>query len=269
MLIENDPHALIEGMAICGRAIGASKGIIYLRGEYANASRVLEQAIHEAGERGLLSQATADANPVLDIAIHHGAGAYICGEETALLESLEGARGEPRNRPPYPATSGYRGKPTVVNNVETFCNIPLILKEGPEQFRRFGTTSEPGTRLFCLSGHIARPGLVEAPSGEPLGKVIDEFGGGMLNKRPFKFALTGGAAGTFVPESLLDVPLAYESWPQGMAIGSGAIIVADHSVGVPEMLLCLLRFFEHEILWKNVLPVESEPRRRERSWRES
>ena len=246
MLMECDPHTLLEGMAICGRAIGATKGIIYIRGEYTHAAAILENAIKEAHTMGFLGNEIQGHNFRFDIAVHRGAGAYICGEETALLESLEGKRGEPRQRPPFPTAIGFQGKPTVVNNVETLCNVPSILQEGAELYRNNGRGEAFGTRLFCLSGHVAQAGLCEAPNGISLKQVIHEFGGGMRVGSKFKFALTGGGAGTFVSEESLDVPLDDQSMRKGVAVGSGAIIVADQSVNVPEMLLWILRFFEYE-----------------------
>ena len=183
MLMENDPHLLLEGMAICGRAIGAQRGIIYIRGEYRNAAEILEHAISDSRERGFLGRDIQGSDFQFNITVHRGAGAYICGEESALLESLEGRRGEPRDRPPFPATSGYQQKPTVVNNVETFCCVPSIIHDGPEQFRQLGQGLAAGTKLFCLSGHIARPGLCEAAIGVSLRQVIHEFGGGMMRRK--------------------------------------------------------------------------------------
>ena len=240
-LMEQDPHALIEGMAICGRAIGATSGVIYLRGEYDRAFATMQRAVGEARQRGLLGCDTHDRDFEFDIVIHRGAGAYICGEETALLESLEGKRGEPRQRPPFPATSGLWGKPTVVNNVETLCSVPsILLSSGPPR------TDASRTKLFCLSGQIAKSGICEAPEGITTREVIHDYGGGMKDSAEFKFALTGGAAGTFVPRELLDVPLTYEAFESGVAVGSGAIVVADQSVSAAEMLLWILNFFAHE-----------------------
>jgi len=246
MLMENDPHLLLEGMAICARAVGATEGYIYIRGEYVSAAETLEHAIAEARSTGRLGQKIGLSDFSFDVHLHRGAGAYICGEETALLESLEGKRGEPRERPPYPTTRGYLGNPTVVNNVETFCAVPSILKHGHTWFRDLGRDGACGTKLFCLSGHVAHAGMCEAASGTSLRELMDQFGGGMADGRHFKFALTGGAAGTFVPESMLDLPMHHTSWADGLAVGSGAIIVADTTVNVVEMLQWVLQFFEAE-----------------------
>lgn len=246
MLMENDPHLLLEGMAICGWATGSTKGLIYVRGEYLEATEVLNHAILEARKSGFLGRNVQGSGFDFDVSVHRGAGAYICGEETALIESLEGKRGEPRIRPPFPAQKGYRGMPTVINNVETLCCVPSIIHHGPQLHRDLGRGSATGTKLYCLSGHVENAGLCEAPSGVSLRQIIQEFGGGIRTGSEFKFALTGGAAGTFVPESLLDVPLAHESWNDGVAVGSGAVIVADKSANAAEVLLGLLSFFEHE-----------------------
>ena len=245
-LMENDPHLLLEGMAICAKAVGADEGVIYIRGEYSEAAILLEHAIAEARESGFLGNQICGSTFSFDVHVHRGAGAYICGEETALLESLEGKRGEPRERPPFPTVSGFRGMPTVVNNVETLCAVPFIIQHGADAYRRLGLKNSAGTKLFCLSGHVARPGVYEAPMGLPLRDAIENLGGGIAGDGRFKFALTGGAAGTFVPKSLLDIPLCYESWDEGVAIGSGAIIVADHTVSAASMLKWLIHFFEME-----------------------
>lgn len=245
-LMENDPHLLLEGMAICAHAIGADEGVIYIRGEYDAATELMQHAISEARAAGLLGKEICGSEFSFDVHIHVGAGAYICGEETALLESLEGKRGEPRERPPFPTTAGYRGHPTVVNNVETLCAVPFVVQEGADAYRQLGLNDASGTKLFCLSGHVARPGVYEAPMGLPLREAIENLGGGVRDGGKLKFALTGGAAGTFVPKSKLDVPLCFEAWEQGIAIGSGAIIVANDTVNTASMLQWLLHFFEQE-----------------------
>lgn len=257
-LMENDPHLLLEAMAICGRAINASVGIIYIRGEYAAAINLLKHSIEQARSHGLLGKNILGSSFDFDIHVHSGAGAYICGEESALLESLEGKRGEPRERPPFPATVGLHGKPTVVNNVETFCYVPSILSrdalsvssandDGAQATAGLHADRIPvSTRLFCLSGHVAQSGLCEMPLGVTLRQIVWDIGGGMRDGSEFKFALTGGAAGTFVPASNLDVPLMLESLSVGVAVGSGAVIVADQSVNAARMLLWLLEFFARE-----------------------
>jgi NADH:ubiquinone oxidoreductase subunit F (NADH-binding) len=246
VLMEGDPHLMLEGMALAGYAVGASQGYIYIRGEYETAARRLERAIAHAEHQGWLGNDIQKSGFSFSVHLHRGAGAYICGEETALLESLEGRRGEPRIRPPYPTTHGLYGKPTVVNNVETFCKAPVILARGPQWYRSLGTASSPGTKLFTVTGHINRPGAFEAPFGTTLRQVIDQFAGGMQNGSKFKMALTGGAAGTIVGPSAIDVPLDFAAQENGVALGCGALFVMDQSVSVLKLLGWLLHFFEVE-----------------------
>ncbi len=246
VLVDGDPHRLLEGMALAGYAVGAREGFIYIRGEYEWIARRLERAIAQAEERGWLGENVQGSGFAFKIHVHRGAGAYICGEETALLESLEGRRGEPRTRPPYPTTHGYHGQPTVVNNVESYCSVPSIVLRGAEWYRSLGTANSPGTKLFAVYGHVRRPGVFEAPFGITLRQIIDQFGGGMRDGSTFKMALTGGAAGTIAPVSLLDVPLDFASARQGIALGSGAMCVLDESVSAPTLLNWLLHFFEVE-----------------------
>jgi NADH:ubiquinone oxidoreductase subunit F (NADH-binding)/NADH:ubiquinone oxidoreductase subunit E len=250
VLIDSDPHQLLEGMAIAGYAVGAQEGFIYIRGEYEPQAARLERAIQQAGARGLFEH-IGDGH--FKIHVHRGAGAYICGEETALLESLEGRRGEPRVRPPYPTTHGYHGRPTVVNNVETFSAVPAIVANGAAWYRAVGAgdrpvapTTTPGTKMYTLLGHVNRPGLFEAPFGLTLRHIIDKFGGGMRPDAEFHFALTGGAAGTIVPASLLDVPIDYASAAKGVSLGAGAFLICDQTVSPVTMLRELLHFFEME-----------------------
>lgn len=245
-LMECDPQLLLEGMAVCGYAVGAKQGIIYIRGEYAHAAGVLEKAITAARKSRVLSSADRKSGFAFDIVVHRGAGAYVCGEETALLESLEGKRGEPRNRPPYPTTSGYLGCSTVVNNVETLCSVPFIVEHGAEAYRRLGRGGASGSKLFCLSGHVDRPGVCEAPLGITTRELLEDYAGGMRGGAQFKLAVTGGAAGTLIPAAMLDIPLSFESWKSGVAVGSGGIIIADNSVSAVTMLLWLMQFFEFE-----------------------
>jgi NADP-reducing hydrogenase subunit HndC len=244
--MQGDPHLLLEGMALAGYAVGAGEGIIYIRGEYGWIARRLERAIVQAEERGWLGRDIRGSGFSFRVHVHRGAGAYICGEETALLESLEGKRGEPRVRPPYPTTHGYHGKPTLVNNVETLCLVPPILARGADWFRSLGTPASPGTKVFTVTGCVNRPGAFEAPLGITLRQVIEQFGGGLYGGSRFKAALTGGAAGLLVPASLLDVPIDFDSGKQGVALGSGAMVILDESVHVPTLLAWLLHFFEVE-----------------------
>lgn len=245
-LMEGDPHLLLEGMAICAYSIGAGQGIIYLRGEYSRAAELLDTAIRQAQDAGLLGANICGTDFAFNVQLHCGAGAYICGEETALLESLEGKRGEPRARPPYPTENGYLGCPTVVNNVETLCAVPFIVDRGAKAYRELGRGNASGTKLFCLSGHVEKPGVYEAPLGITTRELLEEYAGGMRAGGKFKLAVTGGAAGTFISEEMLEIPLSYDSWNAGIAVGSGAIIVADDSVNAVTMLLWILQFFEAE-----------------------
>jgi NADH:ubiquinone oxidoreductase subunit F (NADH-binding) len=246
VLIDTNPHQLLEGMAIAGHAVGADEGYIYIRGEYAPQAERLERAVQQAEAHNWLGTHIQGSTFSFRIRVHRGAGAYICGEESALLESLEGRRGEPRLRPPFPTTSGFRGRPTVVNNVETLASVPGIATNGADWYRALGSASAAGTKLYMLLGHVRQPGLFEAPLGLTLRHVIDEFGGGMRNGSTFNFALTGGAAGTLVPPSLLDVPIDPTSWAQGVSLGAGAFMVCDQTVSPVEVLRELLHFFESE-----------------------
>jgi NADH-quinone oxidoreductase subunit F len=246
VLMEGDPHLLLEGMVLAAYAVGASEGYIYIRGEYEPAAKRLESAVLQAVQRGWLGQDIQDSNFSFTIRVHRGAGVYICGEETALLESLEGRRGEPRIRPPYPTSHGLFGKPTVVNNVETFCKVPAILARGPAWYRSMGTASSPGTKLFTITGNVKRPGVFEVPFGITLRQVIEQFAGGMQNGSTFKMALTGGAAGTIVGSTALSVPLDFAAYKYGVSLGSGVLLVMDESVSVLKLLGWLLHFFEME-----------------------
>jgi NADH:ubiquinone oxidoreductase subunit F (NADH-binding)/NADH:ubiquinone oxidoreductase subunit E len=246
VLLDGDPHLLLEGLALAGYAVGAGGGVIYIRGEYEWVARRLARAITQAEGRGWLGDNIQGSGFSFRVHLHRGAGAYICGEETALLESLEGRRGQPRVRPPYPTTHGYHGRPTLVNNVETLCLVPPILLRGAGWFRSLGTADSPGTKVFTVTGCVNRPGAFEAPLGITLRQVIDRFAGGLRDGSRFKAALTGGAAGTFVPASMLDVPIDFSSGKQGVTLGSGAMLILDESVPVPEVLTWLLHFFEVE-----------------------
>jgi NADH:ubiquinone oxidoreductase subunit F (NADH-binding)/NADH:ubiquinone oxidoreductase subunit E len=246
VLIDTNPHQILEGMAIAGYATGAEEAYIYIRGEYEYQAQRLERAIQQAEENGWLGKLIQDSSFSFYVHVHRGAGAYICGEETALIESLEGKRGEPRNRPPYPPSYGYTGKPTLVNNVESFASVPAILAHGAEWYRSLSKASTPGTKMYMLLGHINRPGLFEAPFGLTLRQVIDDFGGGMIPGSEFNFALSGGAAGTIVPPALLDVPIDYSSVTQGVSLGAGAFLICDQDVSPVAFLKQLLHFFRVE-----------------------
>ncbi len=246
VLMDTNPHGLLEGILIAGYACGASEAWIYIRGEYEHQARRLERAIQQAESNHLLGENILGSGFSFKIHVHRGAGAYICGEETALIESLEGKRGEPRLRPPYPPTYGFRSQPTAVNNVESLCAVPHILKNGVDWWKSLSAYSTPGTKLYMLLGHIKNPGLFEAPFGLTLRQVIEGFGGGMRQGSGFHFALTGGAAGTIVDAGLLDVPIDYASAPKGVSIGAGAFLICDQSVPPAAFLRELLHFFAAE-----------------------
>jgi len=246
VLIETNPHQILEGMAIAGYACGAQEAFIYIRGEYASQADRLVHAIQEANEQGWLGNSIQGSNFSFNIHIHCGAGAYICGEETALIESLEGKRGEPRIRPPYPPTYGFLGLPTLVNNVETYSSVPAILQNGADWYRSLSNYPTPGTKLYMLQGHINNPGLFEAPFGLTLTQLINQYGGGMREGSVFQFALTGGAAGTFVPSTLMDIPIDYTSVAKGVSLGAGAFLICDQSVSPVALLANLLFFFMNE-----------------------
>jgi NADH:ubiquinone oxidoreductase subunit F (NADH-binding) len=246
ILIDTNPHQILEGMAIAGFATGASDGYIYIRGEYVSQAKRLESAIEQAEQSGWLGENIAGGDFSFKIHVHRGAGAYICGEETSLIESLEGKRGEPRVRPPYPPTSGYRKLPTLVNNVESLAAVPSILRRGAEWYKSLSDNPAGGTKLYMLLGHVKYPGLFEAPFGLTLRQIIDDFGGGLRLGSEFNFALCGGAAGTIVDKSLLDTPIDYTSAAKGISLGAGAFLICDERVSPVEMLRELMHFFSVE-----------------------
>ena len=246
VLMENDPFSLIEAMTIAGFATGCEKGFLYLRGEYPLALARLENAIERCLERGYLGENILGDGVRFDIELRRGAGAYICGEETALMNSLEGRRGEPRNKPPFPTEFGLFGKPTIINNVETLVNVLDIVVAGGAAFAATGTPDSTGTRLFCVSGDARVPGLYEVPMGTTLRALID-LAGGLREGRNLQAVLLGGAAGSFVTESQLDVPLSFEGTRAiGATLGSGAVIVLDDTADVKQILLRIARFFRDE-----------------------
>lgn len=227
-ILEGDPHSVLEAMAICGYCIGATKGLIYIRAEYPLAIRRLKVAIAQAREYGLLGDQIFGTPFSFDISLKYGAGAFVCGEETALIHSMEGKRGEPANKPPFPAQSGYLGKPTNVNNVETLANIPVIILKGAEWFSSIGTEKSKGTKVFALAGKINNVGLIEVPMGITLREIIYEIGGGIKNNKKFKAVQTGGPSGGCLTEKHLDTPIDYESLTAaGSMMGSGGMIVLD------------------------------------------
>lgn len=227
-VLEGDPHAVLEAMAIAGYAIGSHHGFIYVRAEYPLAVTRLQIAISQAEEYGLLGKNIFGTDFSFDIKLRLGAGAFVCGEETALMTSIEGKRGEPRPRPPFPALKGLFGKPTILNNVETYANIAQIIVNGPEWFRSIGTEKSPGTKVFALGGKITNTGLVEVPMGTTLREIVEDIGGGVPNGKKFKAAQTGGPSGGCIPAKYLDVPIDYEHLAEiGSIMGSGGLIIMD------------------------------------------
>ena len=227
-ILEGDPHSIVEAMAICGYAIGANKGLVYIRAEYPLAVKILQMAIKAAKERGLLGENIFNSGFNFDIEIKYGAGAFVCGEETALIHSMEGKRGEPTTKPPFPAESGYWGKPTNVNNVETFANIPFIINDEEGVFKNMGTKSSPGTKVFALAGKINNIGLIEIPMGTTLREVIYEIGGGIKGGKAFKAVQTGGPSGGCLTAKDLDTPIDFDTLKEkGSMMGSGGMIVMD------------------------------------------
>ncbi|MCA1953597.1 MAG: NADH-quinone oxidoreductase subunit NuoF [Anaerolinea sp.] len=247
VIIEGDPYSLIESMTIAGYAVGADEGYIYVRGEYTLAQARLHHAILEAREMGFLGKNIFGTDFNFDIHIHSGAGAYICGEETALIESIEGKTGQPRSRPPFPTTHGLWGKPTLVNNVETLVNIPPIVREGAEWYRSLGTPSSPGTKVYTIMGNVNKTGVIEVPMGITLREVIAIYAQGMKPGSTFKLAQTGGSSGSVIPASLQDTPMDFDSFNKaGVALGSGALLICDEETCVIDLAKVLLNFFRKE-----------------------
>jgi len=247
VLIETDPHQLIEGMIISCYALDAHTAYIYLRGEYANSRRILEKALAMARERGFLGENILGSGLDVEIHLHTGAGAYICGEESAMLESLGGVRGWPRLKPPYPATRGAFYEPTVINNVETLSCIPHIVSRGAEWFKSMGSQNNYGPKLYCLSGHIERPGVYEYPMGVTLRELIFEAGGGIPDGRKLKAILPGGASSAVLTPEDLDVPMDFDSVSKaGSMLGSAGIIVMDESTCMVNACWNTARFYAHE-----------------------
>ncbi len=211
LILEGDPHSIIEAMTIAGYAVGADEGYLYIRGEYALAQTRLLKAILQAKELGFLGQNIFNSGFNFELHVHGGAGAYVCGEETALIESIEGKRGEPRPRPPYPTTNGLWDKPTLVNNVETLANVPPIIRNGAEWFKSFGTPTSPGTKVYTIMGNVNLTGLIEVPMGITLREVITIYAKGMKNGKQLKLAQTGGSSGSIIPAGLQDTPMDYDS----------------------------------------------------------
>jgi len=253
IIMEQDPHLLIEGMIIAAYAVGAEKGYIYIRGEYHRSVDMIRKALESAGDRAFIGDNILESDYSLRIEIKLGGGSYLCGEEFTLLESIEGKRGYPRIKPPYPAEKGLFDMPTLINNVETLSHIPAIILKGADWYKSVGTDKSPGTKIFSISGDVKNPGNFEVEMGIGLKDLIYNLAGGIKGNKKFKTALIGGAAGTFVPQSYLDVGMDFESLQEKDAVlGSGAVIVMDEDKSILDMLHSILRFFGHESCGKCV-----------------
>jgi len=246
-LIEKDPHQVIEGAIIAAYAVGAHRAFVYIRGEFFVGVKRWIKAIADAYEKGFLGRNILGSGFDLDMSVHRGAGAYICGEETAMIESLEGRRGEPRLKPPYPAQVGYLGQPTLVHNVETLANVPHIVLRGPEWYANLGTPDSTGPKLFCVSGHVNRPGVYERPLGIRLGDLIYDLAGGVKGGKGIKAIIPGGASTALLTAEHLDVTMDFESLAKvGSALGTGAVVVMDEDTCMVDVARRTARFFAHE-----------------------
>lgn len=247
IIMERDPHQLIEGLAVSAYAIGAETAYVYIRGEYVTAIRRLEQAIVEAQEMGYLGSSVLGSDFSFTVHIHRGAGAYICGEETAMLESLEGKRAQPRLKPPFPAVAGLYASPTVINNVETIACVPHIVTRGPDWFRGIGPDRSPGPKLYCLSGQVRKPGLYELPMGISLRELVETHAGGPLPGRKVKAVIPGGVSAPVIPESGLEVGMDFDSLSAaGSMLGSAGVIVVDDTTCMVKVATRIIEFFHHE-----------------------
>jgi len=246
-LVEKDPHQIIEGVIIASYAVGARRAFVYIRGEFFLGVKRWIKAIDDAYAKGFLGKNILDSGFSLDLSVHRGAGAYICGEETALIESLEGKRGEPRKKPPYPASVGLWGKPTLVHNVETLANVPHIINRGAQWYAGIGTPRSTGSKIFCVSGHVNQRGVLELPLGVPLREIIEEHAGGMALHKKLKAVIPGGASTPMLTAEQLDVPMAFETLEAaGTMLGTGAIIVMNEDTCMVDVARRLMRFFAHE-----------------------
>ncbi|MEW5957855.1 MAG: NADH-ubiquinone oxidoreductase-F iron-sulfur binding region domain-containing protein, partial [Chloroflexota bacterium] len=246
-LMESNPHQLIEGIALCAYAVGAGAAYIYGRGEFKGVFGGLQEAVDAAYARGFLGQNILGSGFSLDMYLHLGAGAYICGEETALLNSLEGLLGQPRSRPPFPAVEGLYAKPTVINNVETLANVPPIIAHGAAWYRQFGTEKSPGTKIFCLSGRVNRPGNYELPLGTPIRYLIEACGGGIIDGKAVKGILPAGASSAIIGPDKLDTPMDYEAMAAaGTMLGSASFIILDETIDGVWAAHKNIKFFKHE-----------------------
>jgi NADH-quinone oxidoreductase subunit F len=247
VLMEYDPHQLIEGIVIAGYAIQSHQGYIYIRGEYRYLMEIVDRAIEEACARGYLGKNILGSGFDFDLCTHSGAGAYECGEETALLNSLEGLRGYPRVKPPFPAVIGLYGCPTIINNVETLSNVSHIILQGGEWYAKLGTPKNGGTRLFCLSGHIERPGIYELPMGFPLRRMIEEVGGGVWRGKKLKCVIPGGSSCPVLTADEIDVPMDFDSLAKiGSMLGSGGVVVLDEDACMVKAAWRIMKFYAHE-----------------------
>ncbi len=247
LIVERDPHSILEGLIIAAYAIGAHRAFVYIRGEFFLGVKRWIKAIADAYQYGFLGKDILHSGFDLDVSVHRGAGAYICGEETAMIESLEGKRGEPRLKPPYPAQVGLWGQPTLVQNVETLANIPHIVSRGAAWYSGIGTEQSKGPKVFCVSGHVNRPGNYELPLGTPLREIIYEHAGGVRMGRPIKAIIPGGASTPILTPDKLDVPMAFETLAAaGSALGTGAIMVMDETTDMVEVTRRITSFFVHE-----------------------
>ncbi|MGK9201288.1 NADH-quinone oxidoreductase subunit F [Ensifer sp. MMN_5] len=247
IIMERDPHQLIEGLAVSAYAIGAETAYVYIRGEYVTAIRRMERAIAEAHENGYLGTGILGSNFNFMVYIHRGAGAYICGEETAMLESLEGKRAQPRLKPPFPAVAGLYASPTVINNVETLACVPHIVMRGPGWFRGIGPDRSPGPKLYCLSGQVRKPGLYELPMGISLHELVEEHAGGPLPGRKVKAVIPGGVSAPVIPASELEVGMDFDSLAAaGSMLGSAGVVVIDDSTCMVKLATRIIEFFHHE-----------------------
>jgi len=246
-LLERDPHALIEGMIISAYAIGAHRAFVYIRGEYVQPWRIFGRAVAEAYEAGLLGKNIRGSGFDLDVIVHRGAGAYICGEETGLISSLEGKKGWPKLKPPFPAIRGAFGAPTIVNNVETICHVPHIMNRGAAWFAGLGTKSQGGTRMYSVSGHVTRPGVYELPVSATLRSLIYEHAGGIPGGRRLKAVVPGGSSAVLLTADEIDATLDVDGLKNaGTMAGSAGVIVMDETVSIPEALMVVARFYAHE-----------------------
>lgn len=247
-ILVRDPHMMIEGIIICCYAIGCHDAYIYIRGEYTTQVKVLQQAIDEAYEAGYLGEKVAGHDFRLDVTVHRGAGAYVCGEETALLESVEGKKGQPRSKPPFPAVVGLYESPTIINNVQSIASLPFILENGADAYKEYGTEKSSGTHLFGISGHVEKPGMYELPLGLPILEVLDKVAGGVWKGRKMKGIIPGGSSTpVLTPEEAKTVTLDYESMAaHGTMFGSGGIVVLDETVDIVQLVKNLIDFYHHE-----------------------